>query len=80
MTQFKALTKKYIAKSAVAIGSVVAAGSAMASETTTAAEDAIASMGDEATSMIDAAWPVAVTVMAGMIGIKLFKKFANRAS
>ena len=80
MTQFKALTKKHIAKSAVAVGSLVAAGSAMATETTTVAQDAMAQMETEATSMIDAAWPIAVTIMAGLIGIKLFKKFANRAS
>lgn len=80
MTQFKALTKKHIAKSAVAVGSLVAAGSAMATETTTAAQDAMAAMETEATSMIDAAWPIAVTVASGFIAIKLFKKFANRAT
>ncbi|ERS92013.1 hypothetical protein Q671_14310 [Halomonas sp. PBN3] len=30
--------------------------------------------------MISAAWPVVTTIVAGLVGIKLFKKFANRAS
>lgn len=63
----------------VAVSALVVAGSASATETT-AAQDAIAAIEAEATTMIDAAWPVVVTIVGAMIGIKLFKKFANRAS
>lgn len=58
---------------------LVVAGSANATETT-AAQDAIAAIETEAQTMIDAAWPVVTTIVAAVIGIKLFKKFANRAS
>lgn len=63
----------------VAVTTMVAAGSASATETT-AAEDAIAALEAEANTMIDAAWPVLTLIVGAMIGMKLFKKFANRAS
>ncbi|WP_081711929.1 major coat protein [Halomonas sp. PBN3] len=58
---------------------LVVAGSASASDTS-AAESAIAAIETEASTMISAAWPVVTTIVAGLVGIKLFKKFANRAS
>jgi len=54
---------------------------AMASETgSSAAVAAMESMESQGTEMIGAAWPIATTILGGLIGIKLFKKFANRAS
>ncbi len=63
----------------MAFTTMVAAGSASATETT-AAQDAIAAIETEAQTMIDAAWPVVTLIVGATIGIKLFKKFANRAS
>jgi hypothetical protein len=62
----------------VALSLVAVAGTAAAEPTGGAA--AIAALSDEATTMIDAAWPVVILVTGAVIGIKLFKKFANRAT
>ncbi|XKE46025.1 capsid protein [Halomonas organivorans] len=58
---------------------LVVAGSANATEPS-AAETAISSIETQAQSMIDAAWPVVTLIVGATIGIKLFKKFANKAS
>lgn len=44
------------------------------------ATSALQGIQDTGTSMIDAAWPVAGAIIAGLIGIKLFKKVANKAT
>ena len=44
-----------------------------------AATDAIADIGTEAAALATAAWPVVTAVVVGFIGMKLFKKFANKA-
>ncbi len=43
-------------------------------------EAAMASISAEAVSLLALAWPVAVTIVVGAIGIKLFKKFASKAT
>ncbi|MDR5865276.1 major coat protein [Halomonas koreensis] len=58
---------------------LLVAGTANASDPT-GAEAAIAAMETEAQATIDAAWPFLVTVLGATIGMKLIKKFANRAS
>nr|ELR5130736.1 hypothetical protein [Providencia rettgeri] len=42
------------------------------------AQDAITSIGDTATGMIDLAWPVIALVVGGFLAIKLFKKVSNK--
>lgn len=56
--------------------STVATGAAVASPAT----DAIADVGTEAAALLAAAWPVVIAIVVGTIGIKLFKKFANKAT
>ncbi|WP_333797697.1 major coat protein [Rheinheimera sp.] len=51
-------------------------GAAVASPAT----DAIADVGTEAAALLAAAWPVVIAIVVGTIGIKLFKKFANKAT
>lgn len=44
------------------------------------ASEAMESISNEATSMATAAWPIATAIVVAVIGIKLFKKFANKAT
>jgi hypothetical protein len=44
------------------------------------ATDAIAAIGTEAAALSTAAWPIVTAIVLSMIGMKLFKKFANKAS
>lgn len=60
----------------VALSAVFVSGVANAS----AATDAIADIGTEAAALGTAAWPVVTAVVVGFISIKLFKKFANKAT
>lgn len=41
---------------------------------------AMTAISTEASSMIAAAWPIATTIVVAGIAIKLFKKFASKAS
>lgn len=43
------------------------------------AKDAFDSIKTEATNLIGYAWPVVVLIVGAIIGMKLFKKFANKA-
>lgn len=61
----------------LAAAALVASGSAMAAGEATAAMTAIST---EASALIADAWPIATTIVVAMISIKLFKKFANKAS
>lgn len=68
---------KLIAASTIAIGSAAFAENTPASSAASVAFDSLKS---QATEMIGYAWPLAVLVTGSIIGIKLFKKFVNRAS
>ncbi len=61
---------------------VVAAIAATASGVVNASDatDAIAAIGTEAAALSTAAWPIVTAIVLSMIGMKLFKKFANKAS
>jgi small-conductance mechanosensitive channel len=61
----------------VAVTAIFAAASTQAASP---AETAIAAIGTEAAALGTAAWPVVIGVVTGFIGMKLFKKFANRAT
>jgi len=69
-------------RSAVAVGSLVIAGTASAQEATLPAEVSAAFTGisNNFDAMATQAWPVIATIVGGFILIKLFKKFANKAS
>ena len=73
---FKTISKKLATGTALALTAV---GTAHAQEATAAADafDSVSSMGSD---MAGYAWPVVASITAALIGIKLFKKFANRAS
>ncbi len=63
---------KAVVGSTLAMGAV---GNAHAS-----AEAAFTEIQSEGAAMVGYAWPVVASITAALIGIKLFKKFANRAS
>lgn len=58
------------------VTSALASTVAMASTAT----DAMTNIATEANGLIDAAWPIAVSIVVAGVGIKLFTKFANKAS
>ena len=54
---------------------------AMASESgTDYASQAFAEMQSQGSSMIGEAWPILTLIMGALVGMKLFKKFTNRAT
>lgn len=55
---------------------VTAASTASASDAT----DAITAIGTEAAAIASASWPILIAVVTAFIGMKLFKKFANRST
>jgi len=78
---FKSLKSK-VAYSSVAVGTLFASASSFAAEGGVSipkpAQDAITSIGETATGMIDLAWPVIALVVGGFLAIKLFKKVASK--
>lgn len=44
------------------------------------AETALTAIGTEVTTLSSAAWPIVTSLVLAFVGIKLFKKFANKAS
>jgi len=69
-------------RASVALVSVMAAGAASAQEATLPPEvgTAFSGISDNFESMAAMAWPVVGTIVGGFILVKLFKKFANKAS
>jgi Inoviridae major coat protein len=65
-------------------GSVVAGAVLLASNANAAlpaeATSAVTDVTTFATDMIAAAWPIVALITVGSIGIKLFKKFTNKAT
>lgn len=59
----------------VFVVSALASGSALAN-----ASDAMTAISTEATALIADAWPILTTIVVATIAMKLFKKFASRAS
>ncbi|MFC7369191.1 major coat protein [Vreelandella zhaodongensis] len=64
----------------IAGGAALLMGSAAAHAQTTGAETAFSEVQAAGADMAGYAWPVVASITAALIGIKLFKKFANRAS
>ena len=44
------------------------------------AEEALGQLSGTVTAFVDAAWPIVVLMVVASIGIKLFKKFASKAT
>lgn len=59
---------------------VMASAAVHAQEAGSAASSAFDTVAEQGTEMSGYAWPVVGAITASLIGIKLFKKFANRAS
>lgn len=73
--------KKSIVAKIVAASTLVVGSSAFAAEgDTTAASAAFDSLKTQVTEMSGYAWTLVVLVVGSTVGIKLFKKFVNRAS
>ncbi|MFU1517906.1 major coat protein [Vreelandella alkaliphila] len=64
----------------IAGGAALLMGSVAAHAQTTGAEAAFTEIETAGSEMVGYAWPVVASITAALIGIKLFKKFANRAS
>jgi hypothetical protein len=79
MKKLNNVVNKKVTKAAVVLGALMGSSSAFAAlpaEATTA----LTSVTDFADSMIAAAWPIVGTITVATIGIKLFKKFTNKAT
>lgn len=73
------MNKSNIAKSGLLATLLAGAGSAMAAipaEVTAA----FASISETASGTLALVWPIAVTLTVGFVGLKLFKKGANKAA
>lgn len=68
---------KQIGAGLVLVGTGVSAAHA---ELPAAVTSAFSSISADASSLLDLAWPVVLLITGGLITIKLFKKFVNRAS
>lgn len=73
----KSVISKIVAGSTLLIGSSAFAAEGDASSQ---AKDAFDSLTTQVTEMSGYAWSLVVLVVGATVGIKLFKKFANRAS
>lgn len=74
--------KKFVISKIVAGSTLVIGSSAFAAEgdATSQAKAAFDSLTAQATEMSGYAWALVVLVVGATVGIKLFKKFVNRAS
>jgi hypothetical protein len=59
---------------------VFALTAAASSHAVSQAETAITAIGTEAAALATAAWPIVIAVVTAFIGMKLFKKFANKST
>lgn len=64
----------------IAGGAALLMASAAANAQATDASTAFSEVQSAGADMAGYAWPVVASITAALIGIKLFKKFANRAS
>jgi len=60
-----------------AVAALSVAGQAAAASQ---AETAITAIGTEISALATAAWPIVIALVMAFTGMKLFKKFANKAS
>lgn len=77
----KSFISKIVAGSTLVIGSsAFAATSSSGSDAASQAKAAFDSLTSQATEMSGYAWALVVLIVGATVGIKLFKKFVNRAS
>ncbi len=68
-------------KQKIAVSLLVALGAiATQAQAASPAETAMTAIGTEVTTLASAAWPIVTSLVIAFIGMKLFKKFANKAS
>lgn len=67
-------------KKSIKLGLLVSSLVAGVAQAATPAETAIASIGAEADALATAAWPVVTSITLAFIAMKLFKKFAGKAT
>lgn len=77
--KFMNIAKRHASKIAVVAGATLMASSAHA-ELPAAAQAAVTEMTTAATDYITMAWTIVPIVVVGFVGIKLFKKAANKAT
>lgn len=75
----KTVLKSKVTKVAVVLAASMGSSSAFA-EMPAGAATALTSVTEFADSMIAAAWPIVGTITVATVGIKLFKKFTNKAT
>lgn len=82
INSIKNAAQKVAQRSALAVGSVASMGlmTVAHAQETSVGVAAIEALGTQATSYTAAAFTVAVAVTGAFIGIKLFKKAANKAT
>ncbi|WP_272513190.1 MULTISPECIES: major coat protein [unclassified Providencia] len=75
------MKKSIILKSGLFLSTIFCSLSTLAAESdNNLAKAAFTQLGDEASQYSTYAWPVVISITVSLIGIKLFKKYANRAS
>ncbi len=68
-------------KQNIAVTLLVALGAvATQAQAASPAETALTAIGTEVATLSTAAWPIVTAVVLAFVGMKLFKKFANKAS
>lgn len=70
------LQQKLLAGAGIVAASIGSAMAAVPAEVTTA----FTSISDTATGILGLVWPIATAVTVGFVGLKLFKKGANKAA
>jgi len=75
----KILLKNKVTKIAVVLGVLMGSSSAFAAMPA-GATAALTSVTEFSDSMIAAAWPIVGSITVATVGIKLFKKFTNKAT
>lgn len=76
ISMFKTVTQKV----ALAASTMFLSAAVFAQQATSPASDAMDSIKSEANSLISDAWPILVAVVVAGVGMKLFKKFAGKAT
>lgn len=73
------MNKNTVAKSGL-LASLLAIAGAASAAVPAEVTAAFASITDTATGTLALVWPIAVTLTVGFVGLKLFKKGANKAA
>lgn len=69
-----------VKKSSVGAGALALSGTVLASEPVTGAAQAFTEVEAMVDEYMGYAWPVAIGITLGLIGLKMFKKIVNRST